>query len=104
MPRSTQSRESGIVAYFRTAPLEVAHVVLSLAREALKERLTRSVEAKERALTAHRKAEKLSVSTSAATVAAPKKRKARKARKPRRTRVQTPAEIEQEVSGTESEV
>lgn len=56
MPRSQQSKEAAIIAFFRTAPMEVASVVLGLCREALKERTTRSVEARERALAAQKKA------------------------------------------------
>lgn len=49
MPRSTQSRESGIVNYFKTADLAIALVVLGLAKDAVHERQVRSAEAKARA-------------------------------------------------------
>lgn len=38
MPRATLSKEGSILAYFRTAPLEVATLILNLAKDVVRER------------------------------------------------------------------
>jgi hypothetical protein len=38
MPRAIQTKESQVLAFFRTAPMVVAVLVLNLAKEALRER------------------------------------------------------------------
>lgn len=49
MPRIERSKESAIVEFFRTADLTIAVVVMGLCKDALKERTTKSDEAKARA-------------------------------------------------------
>lgn len=81
MPRAIQSRESGIISYFKTADLAIAAVVLNLCKEALSERQQRSAEAKARAVKApkHDAADlALSRPKPAATTAAPKKKGSKK--------------------------
>jgi hypothetical protein len=93
MPRSTQSRESGIVNYFKSADLAIAQVVLGLATDAVKERKAKSSEARERALKSQApkpiappKRDSFSLST------APAKPKVKRRKK--RTKRQPAAEIE----------
>ncbi len=93
MPRASQSRESGIVNYFKTAELPIAKIVLGLAKDAVAERTAKSSEARERALKAHAPKPKAKdpVSALSTPVAAPK---AKKRRKKRAKKAQPAAEIE----------
>jgi hypothetical protein len=68
MPRAQTSLAGRIIAFFRTAPIDTAKLVLDLARDAVQERAAKSDAAKARAT---------GVPT-AATAAAPKKAKAKK--------------------------
>lgn len=88
MPRTTQSRESGIVNYFKTAELAIALVVLGLAKDAVAERQTRSKEAKARAQATAAPAPRAVAPPvrSADGVSRPAKTKKRKARKARKAR------------------
>lgn len=57
MPRATQSKAGGVVAFFRTAPMEVAEAVLDMAKDAIKERKDRSVVIRTAQLKAKKKAD-----------------------------------------------
>jgi hypothetical protein len=83
MPRSAQSRESAIVAYFATADLAIAEVVMKLAKDALGARMAKSKAARELALKAQKAAEKVKAAKVTAPAAAPKKAKKKPGPKPR---------------------
>lgn len=114
MPRSQQSRESGIISYFKTAELPIAEVVLGLAKEAVAERKARSTEARDRALAAQKKTTVLTVAdrlqqaadrSKVAPTAAPKKAKKRKrASRAAGTKVQTAKQIEAELEQNDGAV
>ena len=110
MPRSQQSREAAIVAYFRTADLMVAQVVLKLAADEVKTRVTKSTEARERAVAAQKKAApkpapKPQAGRGTASKAHPQavtKAKVKSASKPRRKPVEPPY-TEDDLNGSESQ-
>lgn len=71
MPRSTQSREDNILDYFQTTDLAIAQVILRLATTAVKARVAKSTEARDRALAAQKKTAKVKAKASPASPAAP---------------------------------
>ena len=102
MPRSSQSREAAIVAYFRTADLMVAQVVLKLAADEVKARVSRSTEARERAVAAQKKAAAPKRVLPSLPPAKPKPKAKAKPATPRRKPVEPPyTEDDLNGSGTE---
>ncbi len=67
MPRSSQSREHGILSWFRTADLAQAKLVFSLVKGEIAEREHRSQEAKDRAEQVKKQAAKASTAASTPT-------------------------------------
>lgn len=86
MPRAQQSKEGAILAFFQSAPLEVATLVMNLAKDALRERQRRSVEAKARAHASATQAP----APKAKAKAAPAKKAAPPVKKRKRVRVRPP--------------
>lgn len=70
MPRSTQSREDNILDYFQTTDLAIAQVILRLATTAVKARVAKSTEARDRALAAQKKTAKVKAKASPAAPSA----------------------------------
>ncbi len=110
MPRSNQSREAGIIAYFQSADLSIAEVVMGLAKAALGARLAKSAAAKATATKAAKPAKPTAPKPTAVATpaAAPKKTKKRRKRASRAKstadRPPTAAQIEQEVAAGDGAV
>ncbi len=87
MPRSSQSREHGILSWFRSADLAQAKLVFSLVKGEIAEREHRSQEAKDRAEKAKKQAAKATTAAAPSTherhVAAGKKAAATRKRRSR---------------------
>lgn len=108
MPRSQQSLERRVIAYFRTTPLEIASVIYDLCADELRLRKAKSTEARERALGGQKKATPKpakvadpvsALSRPVAQAAPPAKKKAKKRVRPSRAkRPPTAAQIESEVA------
>ena len=100
MPRSQQSKEAAIVAYFRTADLNVAQVVLKLAADEVKTRVSRSTEARERAVKAQTKA---AAPKRVLPSLPPAKHKAKPKAAPRRRQPVEPPYTEDDLNGSGTE-
>lgn len=100
MPRQQQSKISQILGFFRSASLETAQIALDLAKDAVRERVAKSTEAKARAQKGPRKAKAApapaATSPTPATATTPAKpkgaRKKAKAAKPRQRKAAPAAE------------
>lgn len=89
MPRAQLSKAGNIVAFFRTAPLETAELVLGLCRDEVSGRKSKSADAKARAA---KGAETPAGATTAAAAAPAKKAKgAKKKAKSHKKKPTTPA-------------
>lgn len=95
MPRATQSKIGGIVAFFRSASMEVAEAVMDMAKDAIRERKDKSEVIKAAQLKAKRKADKKDAPAPAAKTDKPKPRKRHRnrSRAAQATDQSTPVEV-----------